>query len=568
MTMGIKLDPQYLNRYKEIARLMLKYGNSDLVRNAGLEEALKDDDSLARQVKGTAEELAADLERLGPAYVKLGQILSTRADLLPAPYLLALSRLQDNCEPISFAEVEKIIVSELGVKISKAFAEFDCEPLAAASLGQIHKAKMRDGREVAVKVQRPGVREQILQDLEIFAGVAEFYVLHTDLGRKYEFDVMVDEFRKSLLGELDYRQEAQNLETLRRNVSEFELIVVPYAVDAYTTSKVLTMEYIKGKKVTCITNLERTELNGAPLAEQIFAAYLKQILVDGFFHADPHPGNVLLTDDEKKIALIDLGMVARLTPGVQKHLLRLVISISEGRADSVANIAVEIGEPRPKFDELSFRHKVSELVQTDLDANIARMKVGHVIVGITKAAGETGIRVPAELTMLGKAMLHLDEVGRSLDPGFDPNASVRRNAGHILEQRLVNEISPGHLLNTLIDAKDSLEKFPRNVNKIMDLAAQNQLSMKIIDEPLLVDSFQKVANRITLGLVLAALIIGASNLMAVPTRFTILGYPAIAILLFIMAAGGGFALAIQIAFYDQKPQKLGDPEVVSPLSRR
>jgi len=566
--MGIKLDPQYLNRYKEIARLMLKYGNSDLVRNAGLEEALKDDDSLARQVKGTAEELAADLERLGPAYVKLGQILSTRADLLPAPYLLALSRLQDNCEPISFAEVEKIIVSELGVKISKAFAEFDCEPLAAASLGQIHKAKMRDGREVAVKVQRPGVREQILQDLEIFAGVAEFYVLHTDLGRKYEFDVMVDEFRKSLLGELDYRQEAQNLETLRRNVSEFELIVVPYAVDAYTTSKVLTMEYIKGKKVTCITNLERTELNGAPLAEQIFAAYLKQILVDGFFHADPHPGNVLLTDDEKKIALIDLGMVARLTPGVQKHLLRLVISISEGRADSVANIAVEIGEPRPKFDELSFRHKVSELVQTDLDANIARMKVGHVIVGITKAAGETGIRVPAELTMLGKAMLHLDEVGRSLDPGFDPNASVRRNAGHILEQRLVNEISPGHLLNTLIDAKDSLEKFPRNVNKIMDLAAQNQLSMKIIDEPLLVDSFQKVANRITLGLVLAALIIGASNLMAVPTRFTILGYPAIAILLFIMAAGGGFALAIQIAFYDQKPQKLGDPEVVSPLSRR
>lgn len=566
--MGIKLDPQYLNRYKEIARLMLKYGNSDLVRNAGLEEALKDDDSLSRQVKGTAEELAADLERLGPAYVKLGQILSTRADLLPAPYLLALSRLQDNCEPISFAEVEKIIVSELGVKISKAFAEFDCEPLAAASLGQIHKAKMRDGREVAVKVQRPGVREQILQDLEIFAGVAEFYVLHTDLGRKYEFDVMVDEFRKSLLGELDYRQEAQNLETLRRNVSEFELIVVPYAVDAYTTSKVLTMEYIKGKKVTCITNLERTELNGAPLAEQIFAAYLKQILVDGFFHADPHPGNVLLTDDEKKIALIDLGMVARLTPGVQKHLLRLVISISEGRADSVANIAVEIGEPRPKFDELSFRHKVSELVQTDLDANIARMKVGHVIVGITKAAGETGIRVPAELTMLGKAMLHLDEVGRSLDPGFDPNASVRRNAGHILEQRLVNEISPGHLLNTLIDAKDSLEKFPRNVNKIMDLAAQNQLSMKIIDEPLLVDSFQKVANRITLGLVLAALIIGASNLMAVPTRFTILGYPAIAILLFIMAAGGGFALAIQIAFYDQKPQKLGDPEVVSPLSRR
>ncbi len=560
--MGIKLDPQYLKRYKEIAGLLMKYGNSDLVKNAGLEEALKDDENLNRQVKGTAEELAADLERLGPAYVKLGQILSTRGDLLPPPYLLALSRLQDNCEPFPFEEVEKIIVSELGVRLSKAFAEFSKEPLAAASLGQIHKARMRDGREVAVKVQRPCIREQILQDLEIFADVAEFYVLHTDLGKKYDFDVMVDEFRKSLLQELDYRQEAQNLCTLKRNTEEFDLIVVPYAINDYSTTKVLTMEFIHGRNIAAITNLERTELEGGPLAEQVFAAYLKQILVDGFFHADPHPGNVLLTDDHK-IALIDLGMVARLTPRIQKQLLQLVIAISEGRADSVANMAVEIGDPKPKFDEQRFRHMVSEMVQTDLEANIANMKVGHVIVGITKAAGDCGIRVPAELTMLGKAMLHLDEVGRTLDPNFDPNLSVRRNAGHILEQRLVNEISPGHLLNTLIEAKESFEKFPRNVNKIMDLVAQNQLSMKVIDEPLLVDSFQKVANRITLGLVLAALIIGASNLMKVPSKFTILGYPGLAILFFLLAAGGGFALAIQIAFYDQKPQKLGDPDVVS-----
>ncbi len=411
MTMGIKLDPQYLKRYKEIAGLLMKYGNSDLVKNAGLEEALKDDENLNRQVKGTAEELAADLERLGPAYVKLGQILSTRGDLLPPPYLLALSRLQDNCEPFPFEEVEKIIVSELGVRLSKAFAEFSKEPLAAASLGQIHKARMRDGREVAVKVQRPCIREQILQDLEIFADVAEFYVLHTDLGKKYDFDVMVDEFRKSLLQELDYRQEAQNLCTLKRNTEEFDLIVVPYAINDYSTTKVLTMEFIHGRNIAAITNLERTELEGGPLAEQVFAAYLKQILVDGFFHADPHPGNVLLTDDHK-IALIDLGMVARLTPRIQKQLLQLVIAISEGRADSVANMAVEIGDPKPKFDEQRFRHMVSEMVQTDLEANIANMKVGHVIVGITKAAGDCGIRVPAELTMLGKAMLHLDEVGR------------------------------------------------------------------------------------------------------------------------------------------------------------
>jgi len=554
--MGIFLKPDYLKRYKDIAMLLIKYGNSDLVKNAGLEEALSGDAPSADEVKGKAEELTQDLEKMGPAFVKLGQVLSTRPDFLPAPYLEALAKLQDNCAPFPVAEVEKIIEDELGVRLSNAFSEFTPEPLAAASLGQIHHAVMRSGREVAVKVQRPGIRESIIQDLNILADVAEFYDTHTKVGKRYEYGRMLDEFRKSIMQELDYRKEAHNLETLKANLKEFSLIVVPEPITDYSSSKVLTMEFIHGKKITCVSKLEQIELDGAPLSEQVFQAYLKQILVDGFFHADPHPGNVFLTTD-KKIALLDLGMVARLTPVMQGKLLQLILAISEGRPDAAANVAFAIGEPKDDFDELTCRNQIDELIQNHLGANIEEMQIGKVVLGITKAAADNGIRVPAELTMLGKTLLNLDQVGRTLDPQFNPNASVRRNAAHIMEQRMFKSITPGNTFTGLIETKDFVEKLPGRVNKILDLMANNKLRMKVdtINETVLIDAFQKIANRITTGLVLAALIIGAALLMRVPSSFNVFGYPGLAITCFLLAAGGGFGLVWHISFYDQKPQK-------------
>ncbi|QQR57085.1 MAG: AarF/ABC1/UbiB kinase family protein [Candidatus Melainabacteria bacterium] len=590
--MGIAIGP-HIKRYKDIAMLLVKYGNSDLVKNAGLAEIVAEEKNYEKKngnngngngsngngksngngnngkvtgiantvktaepaVPAEAEELTRDIEKLGPAFIKFGQLMSTRSDLLPPTYMAALAKLQDKCEPVPFGEIEKRVISELGVRISKAFLEFDSEPVAAASLGQIHRAVLRDGRVVAVKVQRPGIRESIFEDLEILEEIANFYDTHTKSGQKYEYGVMLDEFRKSVLEELDYRKEAHNLETMKKNLEEFDLIFVPAPINDYSSSTVLTMEFVSGKKVTEISKLEQLELDGAPLAEEVFSAYLKQILVDGFFHADPHPGNVLLTDD-KRIGLIDLGMVARLTPHLQGKLLQLVIAISEGRPDTVANIAVDISERKEKYDEIAFRKQISDIVQKDLDANIDGMQVGQVVIAVTKAAGDCGIRVPSELTMVGKALMNLDQVGRTLDPNFDPNASVRRNAAHIMQQRLLKDLSPGHIGNNLMEARDFMEKLPNHVNKILDLVANNKLSMKVVDEALLIDSVQKVANRISLSLILAALIIGASLLMDVSTSFKILGYPGLAIICFVAAASGGFALAVQIAFYDQKPQKL------------
>ena len=310
--MVVSLKPEKLKRYKDVVRLFVKYGRSDLISPAGLEGSQIADEIDLESKVATAEDLASDLEKLGPTFIKLGQLLSTRADLLPGPYLDALSRLQDKIEPFPYEEVERIVSSELGVRISKAFADFEPVPLAAASLSQVHLAYMRDSRSVVVKVQRPNIRELIVDDLEALNEVAHFLDAHTELGQRYEFENMLINLRQGLLRELDFTIEANNLRTIGRNLWEFDDIVVPQPVDDFTTSRVLTMDYVSGTKVTDLTPLRLLEIDGPSLAEDLFGSYLKQILVDGLFHADPHPGNILLTKDNQ-IALLDLGMVGRVT---------------------------------------------------------------------------------------------------------------------------------------------------------------------------------------------------------------------------------------------------------------
>src|SRR3989442_3936928 len=295
----VSLKPERLKRYKDVTLLLVKYGRSDLVKQAGLEDSLELDEHALAETRPAAEELAADLEKLGPTFIKLGQLLSTRADLLPAPYLEALSRLQDHIEPFPFEEVDRIVSGELGVRLSKAFADFDRRPLAAASLAQVHLAHMRDARAVVVKVQRPNIREQIVEDLEALSEIAHFLDAHTELGKRYDFENMLKDLRTSLLRELDFKQEANNLLTFAENLREFEHIVIPDPVEDFCTSRVLTMEYIPGKKITDLSPLRLMEIDGPELARELFRAYLKQILLDGFLHADPHPGNAFLTDDDQ-----------------------------------------------------------------------------------------------------------------------------------------------------------------------------------------------------------------------------------------------------------------------------
>ena len=550
--MGLSLKSQHLKRYKDVALLLIKYGRRDLVNVAGLDPALDEESSPVAAVDPAAAELADDLERMGPTFIKLGQLLSTRPDILPPPYLHALARLQDRVEPFSFGEVERIVAAELGVRLSKAFSGFEERPVAAASLGQVHRAAMRDGRRVAVKVQRPDIRERVAEDLEALADIAEFLDEHTEMGRRYEFGKILEEFRRSLLRELDYRQEAQNLTLLKRNLSSFDTIVVPAPIDDYTTSRVLTMEYISGTKITSLSQVARLDLDGAGLAEDLFRAYLRQILVDGFFHADPHPGNVFVTETGK-IALIDLGMVARITPRMQEHLLQLLLAISEGRSEEAVTVALKLGEARERFDEREFTRRVADMVGRHQDVELQHIEVGKAVLELGRVAGDVGLRLPTELTMLGKTLLNLDQIGEALDPKFDPNASIRRNAAEIMRARLLKSASPGNLFSSILEVKEFVERLPARINKILDVVASNQLQVKVdaIDETHLMTGFQKVANRITMGLVLAALIVGAAMLVRVETSFRILGYPGLALILFLLAAGGGIALLLTILLKDE-----------------
>lgn len=559
--MTLSLKPTHLKRYKDIAVLLMKYGRGDLARRLDAEGELPAPPEAGEPSPAVmGEELARDLEELGPTFVKVGQLLSTRADLLPVPYLTALARLQDHVEPFSFAEVERIVSEELGVRISKAFTDFEATPIAAASLGQVHRATLRDGRVVAVKVQRPGIREQIVEDLEAFAEIAGVLDRHSDAGKLYQFEKMVEEFRKSLLRELDYRQEAQNLAALRTNLEEFPRIFVPAAVGDYSTSRVLTMEFVFGRKITALSPLSRMEFDGAALADELHRAYLKQILIDGFFHADPHPGNVFLTDD-RRLALLDLGMVGRISAAMQEDLLKLLLAIADGKGDEAAERAAEIGEKLETFDELEFRRQVSELVGIYQNATVERIQIGRVVMEVSRAAGTSGIRLPPDLTMLGKTLLHLDEIARALDPEFDPNASVRRNAADLLQKRMRKSASPSSLYASMLEAKDFFEKLPGRVNKVLDIVSNNELKLDVdaIDEKLLIDGLHKIANRIALGLILAALIVGAAILMQVPTNFHLFGYPGLAILLFLAAALGGVALVISIVLTDHTPSRKKRP---------
>jgi len=542
-----------LGRYKDLAWFVAKYGRADFVNKALHGEDAGSADPASADA---AEAFVKDLESLGPTFVKLGQILSTRADLLPPAYLDALSRLQDDVEPFPYEDVERTIREELGVRISHAFVEFDRVPIAAASLGQVHRAVLRGGREVAVKVQRPGIHAVIENDLATFHDIAKV-IDRLGAARNVDAARLLEEFRRTLLSELDYREEARNLVTIADQLRDFENIVVPLPVDDFTTARVLTMDYVGGTKITSLSRVEWTEVDGAALAEDLFRAYLQQILIDGVFHADPHPGNVLLTPD-RRIALLDLGMVGRVSPQMQEQLFKLILAIGEGRGDDAADVLVCIGERREDFHEADMRRAIADIVGRFHRQTLRAMNVGRVVMEVSRSGAEHGLKIPPELALLGKTLLHLDEIGRVLDSDFDVNASLRSNASSIMRRRMLKSATPANIFSAAMDVREFAERLPGRVNKILDAMAASDLRFKVevIDQGSIIEGLQKVANRIALGLVLAALIVGAAMLMRVPTSLTIFGYPWIAMLLFLAAAAGGFWMAWTILAGDVRKTRV------------
>lgn len=530
--------------------LFLKYGNSELAKDGGYELTA---DAESGASNSHAEDLAKDLENLGPTFVKIGQLLSTRSDLVSQAYMDALSRLQDHVAPVEYEEIEKVVQDQLGVRISKAFQSFEKVPVGAASLGQVHRAVLRNGREVAVKVQRPGIREEIISDLESFQEIADFLDAHTEFGKRYETGRILAEFGGTLMNELDYLKEARNLKQLRTNLKDFDQLVLPEVVDDFTTSRLLTMDYVAGTKITSLSGAVLADLDGDALAESLFRAYLQQIIVDGFFHADPHPGNILLTPDHR-LAVLDLGMVGRLNQRLRDQLIHLLAGISHGDGLQTAEAALRIGDPRGEaIDKKLFINAIEDLVGSTKDSDIKGMQVGSLVLLVMQVCANAGLRIPSEINLLGKTLMNLDRVGITLSPGFDPSAAIRRYLESVSTARLKDSFSVASLIGAMAETKDFVSALPRRMNEILELVSSNKLRVKVdsIDEHKLMVGLQKVANRITVGLILAALIVGSALLARVDAPFLIWGYPGIAFILFMVAAVGACLLLVQILFKDE-----------------
>jgi predicted unusual protein kinase regulating ubiquinone biosynthesis (AarF/ABC1/UbiB family) len=552
------------SRIAAIARFFLKYRKAGILTGAALDDPMFADIDASTISAGMPEDFAKDLEALGPTFVKIGQALSTRPDFVPAAYITALERMQDNVAAVDAETMRGIIESELDVRINKLFASFNGTPIGSASLSQVYSATLRDGRAVAVKVQRPDVAATLREDLDLLVRLAGAVGIVSDVPRRYGFSEWVGEFRKALSGELDYRREAENLETFARHLDNYPSIRVPQPIWDYSAARVLTMEMVAGEKVTRISELRRIDpaesLSG--LAADLMRAYLDQVFVHGLIHADPHPGNVLLTADGR-LALLDLGMVAHVPPRMRHRLLKLLLAIVDGRGERAAETFMHLSTRLEEFDEGAFSRETAQLIAQYAAAPDSGHSEGRLLMEMTRVGAACGLRSPAELPLLGKTLLNLEAVCSALDPQMRVRQTIEDHLQSVLQRQMKQAFSVNRLAGDLLETQELLRESPRRLSQLLRTLADNRFRVHIsgLEEARLIESMQKIANRITAGIITAGLILGAALIMRIPTRATLFGYPALALVLFLIAFVLGTALVASSFFRDRKsrPNEDRDP---------
>lgn len=540
-----------LSRSAQILGFLLKYRDAHIFSGLNVDASEVVPEEL--DTEGRPEQFVADLEALGPTFVKIGQSLSTRPDMVPPAYIAALERIQDDVTPLPAPTVRAVIEQELGLKLSTVFSQFDDEPLGSASLAQVHRASLRDGRQVAVKVQRPEIVEGIRDDLDILAGLADRIDRWTDMGRRLHFAGWVQEFRRTLLAELDYRQEAENLERFQSHFAAYPELFVPQPVWDLTRAKLLTMELVDGIKATEIGGVRRTEEDLGALASALMRAYLDQAFVHGEIHADPHPGNLLVTSDGR-LGMLDLGMVAHIPPRRREQLLKLLFAAVDGRGEDVAQLAMQMGTRLEDFDQDRYVREVGQMVaRYAARSGEQGLSEGRLVLDITVLGASCGLRSPPELSLLGKTLLNLEAVSHTLDPRLDVKQVVEDHLQGVMRQRLKKAFSPAALASDAMELQSLAREAPRQLSGILALLAENRMQVKLtgLEESRLIENLQKIANRISTGIITAALIMASAMLMRIESGPRLLGYPALAFVLFIVAAVLGLGIVINSLRHDR-----------------
>ncbi len=538
-----------MSRRQQILRLLLRY------RNSGVFSGLQLDGEPPRGTPlpedADPAQFVADLEALGTTFVKLGQVLSTRPDMIPLEYVAALERMQEQVAPIPVEQVRAVIEEELEATVGKLFAVFDPEPLGCASIAQVHRAVLHDGREVAIKVQKPDVAAQLRSDIAVLRSFASAADHLTRVGRRVRLADWLDEFATTLRMELDYEAEAANLARFGQHLAPYPELWVPQPLWDLCRRRVLTMELVHGVRVDAIPPVRRTEQSMQPLAAALVRGYLDQIFVHGEIHADPHPGNLRVTDDQR-LAVFDLGMVAHVPPRLRERLLKVLFAAVDGRGEEVADEIIGISTRLEDYDEERYLRLTGQMIAR-YAANDT-LSEGRVVLEIVRIATACDLRTPPELSLLGKALLNLEGACRLLAPELDTRGVVERQLQHVMRARLVKSLSMANVASEAMELQQLLRTGPRRVSDILSLVAENRLQMKVtgLEESRLMENIQKVANRIAAGLITAALLLSSALLMRVPSHFSLFGYPAFAMLLFLVGVVIGLGLIVSALLFDRR----------------
>ena len=538
---------RHLGRYSEIAGVFARHGWGWMLDRIGLGEHLKAKPG-AKPAQIAPAHIREILEELGPTFVKLGQLLSIRPDVLPQPYIEEFSKLQDAAPALPVDVVRAVIESELEAPVGDLFQEFDDVPLAAASLAQVHGAVMHDGTPVIVKVQRPGIRDQVETDIEILYKRARFLEGHWEKARTYGFTDIVDEFALTIREELDFTCEARNTDRLREVTAGDKGIRVPQVYWDLTTGKVLTLEMMRGTRITDILQRPPGNINRKHLAATLAGSFFEQVFVDGFFHADPHPGNVLVTDSGE-IQLVDCGQVGRLDAETRAGAVRLLMAFEQQDTRAFADEVLDMGIAQEDVDIRRLTRDVGKVLRTYYDMPSRSINFGVMLTRILDVSAEHKIRLPASFAVLGKVFANVDATCSRLDPDFNFTEIARGYVGKAVKKEFSSESTLAELYRTLAGLRHFLLGLPEHLDRLVRKAVEGTLRIEFKHHGLeeMSGNFRSSANRVAIALIVGATIIGSSlvaTLSKGPTSW--FGLPTLGIIGYLVAMFFGAWLIISI----------------------
>lgn len=531
--------PAYRDRSRKVMEVFVRHGFEDLLVTMGLKRFLPP--GARPSEKSTEEGLRAEhlrqaFEELGPTYIKLGQYLATRPDVTPISFIEELARIRDRGEAVEPARLKGQVERELGRPLDELFEHFDGEPIVSTSLTQIHRARLRTNdslpgvQDVTVKAIRPGVEESVEIDLALFEELAGS-LQETSLGQRHPLTRLVSELRAAMRAELDLSRESGDCARLRESLSGFEYLRVPRPLPELSGHRVFVAEHIQGVSLSDSLGKERRRR----LADELWRAYLKQILVDGIVHHHLQPDNIVL-DEQDRVVIQEPGAVAYLSRETRLRLMVLLLALLERDGERAAAACLEIGYPGSKFKERDFAGEVGRVV-----ARYSGSAMGELALELVATAFRHDVQIPAEVMLLGKTLSGLESLCLRLEPEMEQAATMREVVSSLLGGEVSRELSTQRMLATAVGLRSFLDEVPSNLRRIIGLASSNELRLGIRLEPdeQMQSVAQKVANRVTIGLITAALIIGSALMLNVDATWKVGGYPLFALVGFLTAAGFG-----------------------------